>query len=351
MRLDQTGSISVPDYRDAFIEISVIFMFWWAMASFIFYRIPYVLKLKNSRYVILSLIVILGLIFFSEYKNETPDKALSITLVELFWLVFFYLLAPAVFIKHIKLILSIFILLVVYFIYIRLYTNYEDGQKETIISLWMASIIFMVSLWVLEQWRWINNLKKDKADAELQLLKSQMNPHFFFNTLNNLYGLTVEKSDEAPKVILKLSEMMRYTIYEGKEDYVSLKDEVTYLQNYIDLHKIRFHQRLDISFDYSFDGDHKVAPLMFIILLENAFKHGVERLTENAYIQIKLKVDKDSIHFEIENNFDINDEPGTKGIGLDNLKKRLNLIYPKKHKFTVSIEENIYRSTLEIEIK
>ena len=241
--------------------------------------------------------------------------------------------------------------MVVYFIYIRLYTNYEDGQKETIISLWMASIIFMVSLWVLEQWRWINNLKKDKADAELQLLKSQMNPHFFFNTLNNLYGLTVEKSDEAPKVILKLSEMMRYTIYEGKEDYVSLKDEVTYLQNYIDLHKIRFHQRLDISFDYSFDGDHKVAPLMFIILLENAFKHGVERLTENAYIQIKLKVDKDSIHFEIENNFDINDEPGTKGIGLDNLKKRLNLIYPKKHKFTVSIEENIYRSTLEIEIK
>ena len=100
----------------------------------------------------------------------------------------------------------------------------------------------MILGWLFQQWKWLKTLESKKSKAELSLLKSQINPHFFFNTLNNLYGLTVEKSDDAPNVVLKLSDMMRYTIYMGKEDLVPLKDEVDYLQNYIELHKIRYQK-------------------------------------------------------------------------------------------------------------
>ena len=125
---------------------------------------------------------------------------------------------------------------------------------------------------MIKQIKFILTLKNEKAKAELALLKSQINPHFLFNSLNNLYGLTIEKSDDAPTVVLKLSDMLRYTIYEGQENIVPLKEEVNYLQNYIELHKIRHQKSVDIVFDYEIDESIRVAPLLFIILLENAFK-------------------------------------------------------------------------------
>jgi LytS/YehU family sensor histidine kinase len=218
-----------------------------------------------------------------------------------------------------------------------------------IIPLFIPIPIFLgIGLWIYEQWKWIQNLKSGKREAELSLLRSQINPHFFFNTLNNLYALTITKSDQAPEVILKLSDMMRYTIYEGEKETVKLLDEITYLENYIELHKIRYKKSVEISFNHSVDTSLKVAPLLFILLLENAFKHGIESLSENAFIHIDLYEDSKFIYFDIENNFEPNTENESTGIGLNNLKKRLSLLYKGKHEYSVDATDCVYKTKLKI---
>jgi LytS/YehU family sensor histidine kinase len=223
-------------------------------------------------------------------------------------------------------------------------------QQEKEIKIILTIPLFALILgWFFQQWKWLKSLESKKAKAELALLKSQINPHFFFNTLNNLYGLTVEKSDDAPDVVLKLSDMMRYTIYMGKEDLVSLKDEVEYLQNYIELHKIRYQKKVDITFKYTNTTDYQIAPLLYIIALENAFKHGVEKLTENAYIHMNLLTEKGTILFEIENNFEQSETESETGIGLDNLKQRLHLLYPKKHQLEINKGDSVYKLSIKTE--
>lgn len=143
--------------------------------------------------------------------------------------------------------------------------------------------------------------------------------------------------------------MMRYTIYMGKEDLVPLKDEVEYLQNYIELHKIRYQKKVDITFKYINITNYKIAPLLYIILLENAFKHGVEKLTENAYIHMNLSTNKKTILFQIENNYEQSETESETGIGLDNLKQRLNLLYPKKHQLLINKGDSVYKLSVKIE--
>ena len=192
-------------------------------------------------------------------------------------------------------------------------------------------------------------LKNEQTQAELLHLRSQLNPHFFFNTLNNLYALTIKNSKQAPEVILKLSEMMRYTIYEGEKSSVTIKDEISYLENYIELHKIRYKKSVLIEFNHAIDETLTMAPLLFINLLENAFKHGVDTLTEDAFIKMNLTNDANIIYFSIENNFD-GKKNHTNGIGLTNLKRRLSLLYPKKHTLEFSHQSNIYKVTLKISV-
>jgi len=205
-----------------------------------------------------------------------------------------------------------------------------------------------IALWVYEQWRWLKMLKTDKAKAELALLKTQVNPHFFFNTLNNLYGLVVEKSPKAPKVVLKLSDMMRYTIYEGEKEWVQLTDEVNYLETYIELHKIRYQKKVAIRFDHKVDGDIQVVPLLFINILENAFKHGVASLTENAYIHLELKASGHQVLFMVENNYEPVTSAKKEGIGLDNLKKRLAHSYPNRHDLKIQKTDTVYTVHLKL---
>lgn len=193
-------------------------------------------------------------------------------------------------------------------------------------------------------------LKNEQTQAELLHLRSQLNPHFFFNTLNNLYGLTIKNSKQAPEVILKLSEIMRYTIYQGEKSRVSIKDEISYLENYIELHKIRYKKSVFIAFNHTVDETLTIAPLLFINLLENAFKHGVDTLEEDAFITMNLTNDANGVHFSIENNFDDTTENQRNGIGLTNLKRRLSLLYPKKHTLTFTNRSNVYKVTLKISI-
>ena len=226
----------------------------------------------------------------------------------------------------------------------------KEEDYHIYILLFFLSMITWMIRWLIIQIKIILRLKKDKTQAELMHLKSQVNPHFFFNTLNNLYGLVELNPAKAQQLILKLSDMMRYSIYEGQNDWVSLADEITYLENYMDLHKMRYHKAIDIRFDVDVeDPSVKIMPLLLIIMVENAFKHGVEKLRKGAFVYIRLKATLKNIDFEIENNFDIEEQVGNPGIGLNNLKKRLELVYFKKHELEIFADiPDIYKIRLKL---
>lgn len=216
-------------------------------------------------------------------------------------------------------------------------------------TLLIGLIIGCAIHWIIRNIKSIIRLKNEKVKTELMHLKSQVNPHFFFNLLNNLYGLVGKDSKKAQELILKLSDMMRYSIYDGEKDTVLLSEEVTYLENYIELHKMRYHKTIDIQFNIDIkDDDYEINPLLFIILLENAFKHGVENLREHAFVRINLEAHNNIVNFEIENNFDNSEENQDAGIGLKNLKRRLELVYPKSHNLTVTKTDTIYNAKLNI---
>ncbi|WP_299157840.1 histidine kinase [uncultured Tenacibaculum sp.] len=211
-------------------------------------------------------------------------------------------------------------------------------------------LLFLLIRWLFKQIKLILSLKNEKTKTELLHLKSQVSPHFFFNILNNLYGLVDKDSKKAKALILKLSDMMRYSIYDGQKETVLLSEEISYLQTYIELHKMRYRKTIDIEFNYDIEGnDYEIMPLLFIILLENSFKHGVENLRDNAYVYINMKAEKNQVYFDIENNFDetiVSDEKS--GIGLHNLKRRLELVYPKTHTLSFFKVNNVYKSQLNI---
>jgi LytS/YehU family sensor histidine kinase len=194
------------------------------------------------------------------------------------------------------------------------------------------------------------NLKNEKAKTEIMHLQSQVNPHFFFNMLNNLYGLVDKDSEKAKQLILKLSDMMRYSIYEGQKEHVTLQQEIDFIETYIELHKMRYHKEIDIQFNVDVENNNlKLMPLLFIILVENAFKHGIEVLRNNAFVNITLSSKNNDVTFTIENNFD-KEGKSEKGIGLDNLSRRLALVYPKKHTYSNSVEDDLYTTTLTLKL-
>jgi len=221
-----------------------------------------------------------------------------------------------------------------------------------IIVIYYAIILLAVAVWLVRQLKSILNLKNELKKNELLHLQSQVNPHFFFNMLNNLYGMVDKDVEKSKALILKLSDLMRYSIYEGEKNMVPLAEEVSYLKNYIELHKMRYHKEIDVQFKTDMaDENINIMPLLLIILLENAFKHGVENLREKAYISIHLRTTKKKLYFDIENNFDEDEVSNKTGIGLKNLKRRLALAYPKKHKLIIEKHNSIYKAHLELQIR
>ncbi len=210
-------------------------------------------------------------------------------------------------------------------------------------------IMAMIVRWVFDQVKTVIRLKNEKARTEVMHLQSQVNPHFFFNMLNNLYGWVDKDPAKAKALILNISDLMRYSIYEGQKDTVSLNQEITYLKNYIELQTSRYQKKIDINFVTDVRNENRrVLPLLYIILLENAFKHGAEKLTKNAFINVQFVERLDEISFTVENNFDHEQTLLQKGVGLENLKRRLQLVYPKKHQLLLSKEENIFKAHLTI---
>ncbi len=187
--------------------------------------------------------------------------------------------------------------------------------------------------------------RQHEKEAELKLLKSQLNPHFLFNTLNNLYGLSVLKSDKLPNLMLKLSDLLRYSLYDTKEMFVPLEKEVQYLENYMSLEKIRLEDKTEISFNKTGNiSSQKIAPMLLIVFVENAFKHlGISKNNESNVLVYLIIEDKKLI-FKCINSIDEtkvqeqNLEKGKSGIGLQNAKKRLHLLYPNMHELTIKKE-------------
>jgi two-component system, LytTR family, sensor kinase len=214
-------------------------------------------------------------------------------------------------------------------LYNRKYNFMDAFFSQILILAVLAGIISFIRFTFTK--RKIVDLENKKLKVELNLIKNQINPHFFFNTLNNMYGLSVENSPQVPEIILKLSELLRYSLYESSDDSVLLKNEINFIKNYIQLH-------LNIKESYVLDDEsYKISPHILIVFIENAFKHGVDSGIENPYIDIDLKVDKSKLIFEVKNNF-ITPEVISKfgGIGLENAKKHLSISYPKTHQLEIN---------------
>ncbi|MEI7896727.1 MAG: histidine kinase [bacterium] len=200
----------------------------------------------------------------------------------------------------------------------------------------------------------MQEVEKQKIEAELSALKAQVNPHFFFNTLNSLYALSLDKSDKAPELILKLSDLMRYVIYESKDDMVPIGKQLEFLQSYVYLERLRTNDSLDVRFEVTGDRPEvKTAPLLYLAFIENAFKHGAKDKSDNPYIHIGFNLEHDDrVIFTIENRADPfrRKHPGG-GFGLANVKKRLELLYPGKYKLNISESVTEYRVELTINVK
>ncbi len=199
----------------------------------------------------------------------------------------------------------------------------------------------------------IADFEREKRDMELFALKSQIDSHFLFNTLNNIYGLALRKSDLTPQSILYLSEILSYVIYETKNDFYPLTREVRLIRYYIELEKIRYGNSFSIDFEADEkDDDTYITPLILFTFLENSFKHGVSKTMNNPWVKIRLKSSVSEIFFEIENsipeNQDSSDKQGNKGIGLENIRRRLALLYPQMHKLITRRSENSFYAALTI---
>ena len=195
--------------------------------------------------------------------------------------------------------------------------------------------------------------ENENLKTELSLLRSQASPHFMFNVLNNMVALARKKSDLMESSLIKFSSLMRYMLYEADEDKVSLEKETEYLQSYIDLQRQRFGNNLEVQVDLQkTDNNYEIEPMLLIPFVENAFKHGTGMI-ESGQITVSLRADKNILDFRVRNKYDpssteIKDK--TSGIGLTNVKRRLNLLYGNKHSLLITQRDNWFTASLQLNL-
>lgn len=240
------------------------------------------------------------------------------------------------------------------------FNNYYGGKPEvtwyiqnSILYTFYSYFIYGFLYFIVTEWynnnRKQKELEKEKISAELAFLKSQINPHFLFNTLNDIYALTYRKSDEAPNAVLKLSDLLRYMLKESDEQFADLKKEIDYLKNVIDLFQIGQKGTAYIQFEVEGEvNKQQIAPLILINFVENAFKHGVIDNPSHP-IQIKIKIELNEMVFLMSNKKNQDYKDKTVGIGLSNVKRRLELIYPDQHWLEIKDETDTF--TVELKIK
>ena len=292
-------------------------------------------------------------------------------MVVIFYLHFFYLI-PYVFFSKKYVVYIIFILLGFAFVYVipalwlKLYSPLPPhalssfpppkpmgesifGKVGHDIYLYVLVIFGALALKIRNQWE---KVRAEKLNAEISYLRLQMNPHFLFNALNNIYALAMEKSDYTPEAIVKLSGIMRYIMAEANKENVSLEKEINYIKDYIDLQKLRFGEevRVKTSFQGNF-AKKKITPLLLITFIENAFKYGVN-VEDVSEISVEVILEDELLKMNVKNIIVQNNLPPIQknGIGLENTLQRLELLYPNKHKLSIDNDGKIFWVNLEIEL-
>ena len=220
----------------------------------------------------------------------------------------------------------------------------------TYFVVFLSAGIKLTEHWINEQHR-KQVAVRDKIETELKLLKSQIHPHFLFNTLNNIYALALQKSDQAPDAIIKLSELLDYLIYHGKSEKVPLQREVELIEQYLELEKLRYGNRLHVSFDKRGNPDRvKIAPVLLLPFVENAFKHGISQSRDKVWLKIQLEISDRSVNFHIENSKPAVPAAIEKsgGIGLENLKRRLDILYKDRYSLEMFDNDDAYSVKLKL---
>lgn len=197
-----------------------------------------------------------------------------------------------------------------------------------------------------------NNLVRDKLETELKFLRNQTNPHFLFNTLNNIYALARKKSDETADVVMKLSKLLRFMLYETKNKQIRISDEIRILDDYIELEKLRYNDRLTLSFVREIDNENElIAPLLLIPFVENAFKHGASESRFESFIHLEMTLQNGILEFSIENSKEDNSKKGNdENIGLANVRRQLELLY-KEHEVSIRSETAVFKVFLKINLR
>lgn len=231
------------------------------------------------------------------------------------------------------------------------------GFIHTLVEI-LPTILILVGFkfaWDAQQkQRELEQLNTRVAESQLQFLQSQVNPHFLFNNLNNLYAYALESSPKTPKIILELSDLLRYMLYDCKEKWVSLTKEIEYLANFIRLQELQIEDRGTVNFTINGQAsDKRIAPLLLVVFVENCFKHSTSSMTKNIVIDISLQIAGDQLKFRCANAFSENGntESLSKGIGLENVQTRLELLYPNAHNLTIKTANNTYLVDLELDLK
>jgi sensor histidine kinase YesM len=234
-------------------------------------------------------------------------------------------------------------------------------------SFWEVAFYFSVYLFITSllklsrSWFEVNALRKQlleaekqKVQMELKALRSQINPHFLFNTLNNIYSLSLDMDNRLPGAVLQLSEIMRYYLYESGEDEVLLEKELRILEDYIYLQRIRSDEKLDFRIKIEGDPkDKRIAPLLVLTFVENAFKHGAKGKTGAAFIHLQITIEENKFHFHIRNNYgqaDTTVPENFQGLGLENVRRRLELLYPGRHSFHILSDNQEFSVNLDLQL-
>jgi sensor histidine kinase YesM len=304
---------------------------------------------SDIKYLLLCLVLstVLIVTFYFNYFFLIPRYLL----VKKYWLYFFFLLLA---------IATVLVLCGVIFFFSDFNPETLSKTNPTIEKIIPVIIINAISLWLLSiassillaVYNKLKQTEKEKLSAQIASLKSQINPHFLFNTLNNIYAIAIDTSPKAADMVDKLSEMMRYTMKDTQQDFVLLEDEINYISNFIELQKLRLDRSVKLEYHIlDYIPALQIAPMLLIPFVENAFKHGVNS-EQKSYIKIETTMNKTAFQLRVTNNkVSVQKEISERsGLGIENTKHRLNLIYPSKHLLVINNTEKEFSVSLHINL-
>lgn len=232
----------------------------------------------------------------------------------------------------------------------KIFSQFSILFNYYIISIVSGALPFIIFYLLIDRQRILRKqaeIEKEKISARLEALKAQINPHFLFNTLNNIYSLAIQQSTETAPTIDRLSQLLDYLLYRCNANHVSLENEIQFLRNYLDLGKMRFGDRLSIEFLHETDQQYRIAPLLLVPVIENMFKHGAEQTTGPILFRITLKAENNQLTLMATNNFMSGENKDT-GIGLSNLKQRLEILFPNRYLLGVKGENEIFEVKMQV---